>query len=194
MRKITQTIFPIMAIHFLAWACVPPMHVPAPTSTNPQEVATSQTGSWERAEFRGLRLGESTYDDVKRLWGNPRWEGENTEKLFDEAEILLQYSALGDGVGATDVIVGEKTRVIKALSYVPSASLHRDDIRKKYGNEYLAIESGESMCTASKRQHRKSAGDSAGPVILLYPKKGMYVLLDGQGVVMHLGFSYKCLD
>lgn len=63
---------------------------------------TSKPARWIASEYRGLRLGKSTIDDVLAKFGKPDWEGENEEKWFEsdaKEELALRYYADGDRLG-----------------------------------------------------------------------------------------------
>jgi hypothetical protein len=158
--------------------------------------AQQQKVKWIPANYRGLKLGQSTYQDVKKIFGEPNWEGQNEENTFDEdseTEILLQYNNQGAGKEAADIVIGEKTRIVKAISVVPYPEMTRQEAIEKFGIDYFEISSGESICLNGNQKRGASERKLNYPVLLVYPEKGMYVSINSQNKVMHTGYLYKCL-
>lgn len=150
---------------------------------------------WMPATYRELHLGQSTYKDVKKLFGKPRWEGGNEEKTFEgdpEFEILLQYPNQGIGKEAVEIVIGEKTKIVKAISYLPYPEMTRQEAISKFGSDYFEIDSAESLCIKDNLKRGSSDKKLDYPISLVYPEKGMYVLIGDDNKVMHIGFLYKC--
>lgn len=151
---------------------------------------------WTPTEYVGLLAGKSTYEDVKKLFGKPRWEGSNDEKAFEsdsELEILLQYSGNAKGKESIEVVTGEETKIVKAFSVRPYPGITKQEAITKFGPDYFEIGSGESMCITGNKKG-PSEKKLEFPMMLVYPNKGMYVLIDEDNKVNHFGFTYKCAD
>lgn len=161
-----------------------------------KNTSTSQiTVKWVPGIYRGLKLGKSTYLDVKKLFGEPRWEGENEENTFNrdpESEILLQYSNQGIEKEAAEVVMGEKTKIVKAVSILPYPEMTKQEAISKFGSDYFEIASGESFCIKNNSKRGPSEKKLNFPILLVYPEKGMYVSITDDNKVMHIGYLYKC--
>lgn len=151
---------------------------------------------WTPIEYGGLLAGKSTYEDVKKLFGKPRWEGWNDEKAFEsdtELEKLLQYSGDAKGKESIEVVTGEETKIVKAFSVRPYPSITKQEAITKFGPDYFEIGSGEPMCITGNKKG-PSEKKLEFPMMLVYPSKGLYVLIDEDNKVNHFGFTYKCAD
>jgi hypothetical protein len=150
---------------------------------------------WIPATYRGLKLGKSTYNDVKKLFGKPRWEGGNEETTFEsdsDFEVLLQYSYQGIGKESADLVIGKKSRIVKAISYLPNPELSRQEAVSKFGSDYFEISAGESTCIKGNPKRGSSKKKLNYPRMLVFPEKGMYVLIGDDSKVLHVGYLYKC--
>lgn len=162
---------------------------PSPTGT-PQGIVT-----WVPSGYRNIIPGKSTYIDVKRVFGTPRWEGQNEDKEFEddpEFEILLQYSNRGDGQEAVEIVVGEKTKIVKSIIYFPAKIMTREDVVGIFGTNFFEIETGNSLCIDGSVRRGPSTRHLLFPRLLVYPENGRYVSIAEDGTVMHVGFAYKC--
>jgi hypothetical protein len=174
---------------------------PTPT-INARAQSPADLRRWISPEVFGLKLGDSTLTDVKKQFGKPIFEGPNQEKVYTEDaedEILVQYRNVKEadvqlGSMLLDFIVGKKTKVVKAVAIYTGTLLRREDILSKYGNDYFEIESWESFCIDKNRMPGPSVKKLNYPVVLVYPNKGMYVLLHEQNYVIHIGYAMKCMD
>lgn len=163
---------------------------------NVEIIPMSQTKvKWIPGTYRGLTPGKSTYQDVKRVFGKPRWEGENEEKAFEgdsEFEILLQYSNGKDG--GIDFVVGKETKIVKAISVYPYPAMTKQEIILKYGSNYFEIGSAESLCMKDGVKKGDSQKKLDYPILLVYPETGMSVSIDEDEKVVLIGYLYKCED
>ena len=144
----------------------------------------------------GLKLGKATYSDVKRLFGKPRWEGGNEEKTFEkdeEFEILLQYAEVGVDKQPVEFVIGEKTKILKALSFQSNPEMTKPQAISKYGPEYFEISTGEeNFCIKDGSVRGPAKQKLAFPIALVYPEQGLYVLIGEDEKVIHIGYLYKC--
>jgi hypothetical protein len=150
---------------------------------------------WVSPNYRGLLLGKSTYADMKRLFGEPRWEGGNEETYFEndsEFEMLLQYSNQGIGKEAADIVIGRKSKIVKSISILPFPKLTRQEAINQYGSDYVEISAGESFCIDKSVRRGDSESPLSYPVLLVYPEKGMIISIRDDNSVMQIGYLYKC--
>lgn len=149
---------------------------------------------WIPPTYLGLRLGKSIEQDVKRIFGEPVWQGAREEKIFEndaEDEILLDYLGI-EGFDNIAVTIGRKTRIVKAIAVYPNEKLTKEDIISKHGTSFFEIESWESMCIKNDRPLGKNGKKMQYPIILVYPHKGMYVFVSDENKMTYFGFLYKC--
>lgn len=162
--------------------------------TPPDRSGSKGITQWTPVEYLGLRPGKSTYNDVKRLFGEPRWEGEVEEEPFEsdpETEILLQYSAGGPLEQATEVLVGSKSRLVKAISYIPNPPLSRSDAISLLGKSFYEVDGSDSLCRDKGQKH---IDKPKYPLFLVYRDRGTYVFIGEDDQVKQLGILYNCSD
>lgn len=164
---------------------------PTPTPTR-----VSDKTQWVAPTVFGLKLGSSRDRDIRKLLGKPWSEGPNDEKTYGndpEEEILLQYNNVGEFKDAVDFVVGKKSRILKALAVYPLQRRTKQEIISEFGSKFFEIESWESMCISGERQRTEDKKKPLYPILLVYPSKGMYVMLDEDQRVNHTGYGMKCI-
>lgn len=150
---------------------------------------------WIPPTYLGLTLGKSTENDVKKLFGKPKWEGSREEKIFEsdsENEILLDYVDVKEVDGDIAITIGEKTRIVKAIAVYSNENLTKQEIISKYGSDFYEIESSESMCIKDDHPPGESNRKMQYPIVLVYPNKGMYVFINEDNKLIYRGFLVKC--
>ena len=157
--------------------------------------STSDPRKWIAPSYLGLKLGESKEADVKKLFGEPIWQGLNAEKVFvddAEPEKLIQYNHIKGSGNNIDIVVGEKTGLVKAIAVYPDLRQTTEEITAAYGAEYYVTESWESMCVGPEKNIGKWPENPKYPISIIYPQLGMYILLGDDHRVIHIGFMMKC--
>jgi hypothetical protein len=152
---------------------------------------------WTPTPYQGLKPGKATYNDVKKILGNPRWEGGNEDPLFEndsEFELLLQYANVGAEEQAVEVVIGRKTKIVKAISFYPNPEMTKQEAILKYGTDYFETASGESICVRENLKKGVSEKHLDYPILLVYPEKGMTVTVGEDGMVSQVSLLYKCLE
>lgn len=159
--------------------------------------STSRLPQWISPTVFGLRLGSARERDIRKLLGKPWWEGPNVEKAYPndpEDEILLQYNNVGEEKDDVDFAVGKKSRIIKSVAVYPTRRQTKQEVLAEFGSEFVEIESSESMCVSEKRLQSEGKNSPQYPIVLVYPSRGMYVMLNEDQRVNHVGYGMKCFD
>jgi len=90
-------------------------------------------------------------------------------------------------------VIGEKTGIVKALSFQPNPEMTKSEAIAKYGTEYFEISSGENnFCITNKAVRGPTKENLKFPIALVYPEQGLYVMVGEDGKVIHVGYLYKC--
>lgn len=151
---------------------------------------------WKPTGYRGLKIGKSTEKDVKKLLGNPIWEGAPEEKVYrneSEDEILLDYGGIS-GLDGAVVTIGKETRIVKAIVIYPNNKQTKENIISEYGLDFFEIESHQSICINEGYKFGEHNKEIKYPTVLVYPNKGMYVSITNDRKVSQIGFLLKCPD
>ena len=152
---------------------------------------------WTPSSYQGLTPGISTYNDVKKSLGNPRWEGGSEEQTFEsdpEVELLLQYSNVGSEQQGVEVIVGKKTKLVKAISFYPNPEITKQEAILKYGSDYFETSAGESVCIKDNPKREVSEKHLNYPILLVYPERGMTITVGEDNTVTLVSLLYKCIE
>ena len=155
-----------------------------------------QPPQWQVATYNGLILGQSTASEVEQVFGKPLWVGPPEEKLIDdetEEELLYEYTDVGGIKGQTTIVLGARTKIIKAIDIYPKQPVTLRHIVTKYGNEYVQRESKLGPCpTQDEVRNFKPGANREYPLFLVYPHLGMYVSLSETEKISHIGYLANC--
>lgn len=153
---------------------------------------------WIPSTIKNITVGKSKYKDLIKSWGKPLFEQEFAEDV-EESEIRksepktelayrnIEIDGLKPNIG---VIIGDKTRTIRVISLFFDEMTKEEAIRK-YGSDYYLVSSGENKCVANSQKK----GDEIKlvyPIELVYPSKGMFILIRDDNTVMSVNYTDKC--
>lgn len=146
--------------------------------------------------YQGLAIGKSTSADVERVFGKPIWSGPPEEKLIDddsEDELLYEYLNVGNVEGQTTIVLGARSRLVKAIDVYPRQPLALQKVIEQYGNQYVERESASAPClTKGATLNSAPPKPREYPYTLVYPQQGMYVLVSKDRKISHIGFLARC--
>jgi hypothetical protein len=172
-----------------------------PNIQNQKKVETMTTSQsqirWIPGTYKGLKIGESSYKDVKKTFGKPRWEGDNEDKTFEsdtEFETLLQYPKVGEENMALEAIIGKETKTLKAITLLPNFEMTKEEAISKYGSDYFEIASGDSLCIEENFKRGHSEKKMSFPILLVYPEKGMTISIGEDNKIILISLLYKCTE
>lgn len=166
-----------------------------PQAESHVEIEGSQK-EWVQPTFQGLLIGKSNEKQVRKLFGTPIWNGPPEDEVFEndsEGEILMEYKNVLGADGQVSVTIGVQSRTVLALAFYPKSAV-LNDIKKEYGSDYIELDSYSAMCQDNKPvlvSSRKQPNEY--PYVILYAKKGIYVLVNEDFSVNHIGFLSRCL-
>lgn len=155
---------------------------------------------WIPPTFSGIKLGVSTEEDVKKLFGKPSSEYQNSaeDKVFDndrEEEIVLDYLENNQANGRVIIIFGKKTKIVKAVSLYPGEITTMKQAISEYGSNFFQIESWESICIEEKMKEGVIDKSAKIPFGLVYPSRGMLVDIrtyNNEFIVGRIDYLVKC--
>jgi hypothetical protein len=172
------------------------------TQTIDVALATPQVdiSKWVAPTVLGIKVGESTEKDVHKLFGKPDDEYPNRaeDKVFEkdvEDEVVQDYRTLKDANGQLVVILGKKSRVVKAVSLYPNATISLNEVISKYGEIFVQMEYSDSYCVKDGRKSGVVDVAMTYPFVLVYPSLGMAIDIRNYGKGIYVGrFDYmmKC--
>jgi hypothetical protein len=176
---------------------IPPLSIESKEKIKVSSKETDKT-KWIAPIYLGLKLGESTKTEVKSLFGEPTYEGVPEENAFlneREGEIEMEYRDLPSVDGVIVITLGKKSLVLKAVTFYPNNPKSREEIVAEFGSDFFEVASHESMCIKPNSQIGSNFKHlNEYPIALVYPNKGMYISIQEQNLIAHIGYSFKCFD
>ncbi len=150
----------------------------------------AQQVKWNPSEYLGITPGKSTYDDVIKILGKPRLEGSENEEDKDfekdpEFNALLEYST------RVDVTVGKKTKIVKSIG-ISYPDMKKQEAIDKYGSNYFENNSGSSCFTEDQKRGPSGKQNVNYPISLVYPEKGMTIVIAENNDVVGIWFLNRC--
>lgn len=169
---------------------------PARANPNTSSSVRQSDGSdgWHSPAFHGLTTGKSTKADVRRVFGQPLWEGaaENEELDGGEAQLLYEYIDVGGMRGRTSIYFNARTGVIESISLYPQ-QLFLKHILAKYGSDYFERASKLGPCPTAEEIHDfRPPKEREYPYFIVYPQRGMFVSIQEDGAVLEIGYRSHC--
>ena len=148
-----------------------------------------ESRKWSPGSYEGIEIGKSTRQNVIEKFGKPVWEGEE-EIEGEEADVqnqleahggkrlMLEYRNVEKFDGGITVLYGERNQIVRAVSLYPKEPFPKEIIVKKYGEDFIALNSNEEICAAvaSSREKAPMMKDEL-PSTLIYPQTGMLISL-----------------
>jgi hypothetical protein len=131
----------------------------------------SQPLRWSPAHFRGLVVGSSHVNDVKRRLGPPDWT------FYTPAITTMHYKGRGDHKGDLTVSVDNRSEVIREIQESFPVAIPRTEIYKELGRDALTAHYSRAKCAGGALYR-----DPAGALELtLYPERGIVLWPDQFG-------------
>lgn len=146
---------------------------------------------WKPGVYHGIKVGESTREDVIRKFGKPEWEDERVgieeEYQSDETVFTMSYKNIGGMIGETELGYIKKGKVVESIMIWDDGKREIKDIIAKYGDNYLRVESPNDICAVIDASNPKQPlpKDAEGDII--YPELGIYLNSSG-----NIHFWWKC--
>ncbi len=100
---------------------------------------------------------------------------------------ILGLKVLG---GSLDITIGKESKILKAIVIYPEETFTKKAIISKFGSEFIEIESWQSMCSGANSSEKPKKY----PIMIVYPSKGVYVMIGRGNKVNHIGYLVKCPD
>ncbi len=163
-----------------------------------QSQTQKDQAAWIPSTINRITVGKSKYKDLIKYWGKPSFkqefaeDGEDEEIRKSEPKTEVGYRNIEiDGLTPNiGVLIGDKTRTVLSIT------LNFDDMSKEeairiYGSDYYLVSSGDDNCVADSPKK----GDESKlvyPLELVYPQKGMSILIRNDNTVMSVTYTDKC--
>jgi hypothetical protein len=150
---------------------------------------------WQRAEYKGLRIGTSTLEDMLRLLGNPRRVEQATKSGKNISAIASWYVYEGTEwvPGELKVVVDNNSKRINFVVFYPN-NLTREEAVNYFGADYLIKR--YDFCD------EQSENEEAGPIYespdgtleyIEYRSRGMALWLSNTNKVQEIIYDDKPL-
>lgn len=134
---------------------------------------------WRAATYRGLTMGASTVDEMRRIFGAPK-----RSEVFSEgkssSELWHYYDSPHDFSGTLRVIVANN--IVQAVEILPK-DLKAEDAIKHFGRGYIVTRYDFDSCLGDEESAPLFESISGAVIFIEYRKRGMAIAVDGRGNV-----------
>jgi hypothetical protein len=153
---------------------------------------------WIPSTIKNITVGKSKYKDLIKYWGKPSFkqefaeDGEDEEIRKSEPKTELGYRNIEiDGLKPNiGVIIGDKTRTVISIT-LNFDEMTKEEAIRIYGSDYYLVSSGDNNCVADS-QRKADESKLVYPIELVYPQKGMSILIRDDNTVMSVNYTDKC--
>lgn len=165
----------------------------------------SENRKWIPGSYESIEIGKSTRKDVIEKFGNPIWEGEEElegenkdiqKQLADHngKRFMLEYRNIEVFDGRITFLYGERDKIIRAISLYPKDSFSKEVMIKKYGDDFIELNSNEKICSAINSSRKASlAKKDEMPATLIYPQLGVLIsLIEASQTVDRIDYLLTC--
>jgi hypothetical protein len=132
------------------------------------------------------------WEDELEREGTPEYNKKVLEAYGGEQNIA-EFKNAGGFKGRVAVFFGRRNKIVQAIELRPEGGFSKQSILEKYGDIYIEMYSGESVCKAlSPNYQAEKGGENVKPQQLVYPDIGMSAVLTEQGDIGYMSFSVIC--
>jgi hypothetical protein len=150
---------------------------------------------WKRGTYQGLTPGQSSRQDVEKVFGEPSWRGEPEAEPGERPthDVMYEYTNVGGMKGRTSVIFDARSGVVKVIYLYPQG-LTMEQAVAQYGSDYVRRGSGLGPCPTADdvRESRRQRSPDEYPIFLVYPQSGLYVTVQSDKTVLEVGYLADC--
>jgi hypothetical protein len=159
--------------------------------------------TWQTPIYQGLRIGESTKSDVEKVFGAPFYAGPYANEDDDSVKdgkwpyIIYEYKYVGKFDGRTTVLMDAKTEIVKSISLSPiyPRQLSLTQALDLYGEPTIKLGIDANLCpldVEKLKEQEKLVNKNTHLAFLLYPQRGMWLLVREDETVSEIVFKAKC--
>jgi hypothetical protein len=171
------------------------IYAPAQAGGGRAPIATQGHVQWKRGTYQGLTPGQSSRQDVEKVFGKPGWEGKPEAEPGDEPtdDVMYDYKNVGGLKGRTSVIFDARSGLVKVIYLYPQG-LTMEQAVAQYGKHYVKRGKGLGACPTADdvRESRRQPPPDEYPIFLVYPQSGLYVTVQSDNTVLEVGYLADC--
>lgn len=142
-------------------------------------VRTNNNRVWRAATYRGLTMGRSNVDEMRRIFGAP-----TRSEVFSESktssEVWYYYEGPHDFSGTLRVIVN--SNIVQAVDILPK-DLKADDAIKHFGPDYIVTRYDFDSCLGDEESAPLFESPNGAVIYIEYRERGIAIAVTGRGNV-----------
>mgnify|MGYP001172747266 CR=1 FL=1 len=137
---------------------------------------------WKPAKFKGLKVGESTKEEVLKILGKPDWEGfsEGDSDEDTSPEWWMDYDSMSvmEWGGKLTVILDKKRETVLAVVFYP-INLKKNQVIESFGKDFVTTRYAFEPCDESNGGSARIFESKNGQLEYLeYRSRGIAVSFD----------------
>lgn len=200
-KQIKSAVLALAAL--LVIGCASVMNTDPSNDRSASEAQTKKQLAWQTPTYQGLRIGESTKSDVEKVFGAPFYSGPYADEDDDSVKdgkwpyIIYEYEYVGKFDGRTTVLMDSKTGIVKSIFLYPiyPKQLSLTQALDIYGEPAIKLGIDANLCpldVEKLKEQEKLVNENTHPAFLLYPERGMWLLVGEDKTVSEIVFKAKC--
>jgi hypothetical protein len=160
----------------------PPLVSAASTKTQP---TPQGAGAWQPASYRGLTMGQSTYQDMLYTLGSPK--GTFPDNV-DET-VSYTFSEIAEFPGLLTIIVNRRRRVI-AVNINPQ-DLSKERALAYFGSDFVTTKYAFDNCADEPKSDQLYESSNGTLTYLEYRERGIALLVNSEGKIGGINYVSK---
>jgi hypothetical protein len=144
---------------------------------------------WSPATFRGLTIGKSQRADMLRVLGKPKWSritpGEKGEE--PDSEVWKNYEQAGEVPGQVNVVVDERSGVIKTIILYPK-EISKEQAIAHFGRDYIITRYDFDPCEEDEESEPIHESPNGRLDFVEYRSKGIAISVGHKDLVTKVSY------
>jgi hypothetical protein len=154
-----------------------------------QSVVVRHERQWRPAVYMGLTMGQSTRDDMLRVFGEPQWSGQPADQMKDDPapEIWYEYAYGGDFPGKLTVVTDQRSGLIKAIDLNPT-NLTKQAAIEHFGPSFIITRYAFDQCLGNEESAPVYESPNGQLVNIEYRELGIAIAIGDDGNVLDINY------
>lgn len=150
------------------------------------DMSTRPASAWQPASYRGLIMGQSTYQDMVDILGPPK--GTYPDRV--DGIVSYTYNEIADFPGTLTVIVDQRSGKIMGVSINPKR-LSKDRATAYFGNGFVTTKYAFDNCKDEPKSDQLYESPNGVFTYLEYRERGIALLVSLDGNIGGISYVSK---
>mgnify|MGYP001770995854 FL=1 len=138
---------------------------------------------WKSGNYHGLQVGKSTYADMIRVLGKPKWYG----TPYTSREVWYEYPNAGEFQSKIVVIISKRNKTMSSIDLYPE-NLSKNQVIEYFGPDYKVTKYDLEPCLGDGESAPMYESLDGEITFIEYRNRGIAIGINYQGIVNQISF------